>query len=171
MAQFTSAQRLPGRQQGNGRCIDVGARRERAQHGQHRVFTAGADKYKVATVGASYDLGVAKLQGYYSQNKYAAQKVATYSLGASMPVGTVGVLKAAYTSVNAKGTGIDANDAHQFALGYVYNLTKRTALYTTVAKINNKGNAAYVVDGNPALANPSKGADSTGYEFGMRHAF
>jgi predicted porin len=134
-------------------------------------LVAGADKYKVATVGASYDLGVAKLQGYYSQNKYAAQKVATYSLGASMPVGTVGVLKAAYTSVNAKGTGIDANDAHQFALGYVYNLTKRTALYTTVAKINNKGNAAYVVDGNPALANPSKGADSTGYEFGMRHAF
>lgn len=138
-------------------------------------LVAGEDKYKVATVGASYDLGLVKFNGYYSQNKFAAQKVVSYNLGASVPMG-LGVLKAGYTKVDAQGTNpagssIDGDDANQIAVGYLYNLSKRTAVYGTVARVNNKNRAAYVVDANPVLPSPNTGRDSTGYEVGIRHSF
>jgi predicted porin len=129
------------------------------------------DKYKVFDVGASYDLGVVKLNGYYTQNKLASVKVAVYNLGASVPLG-LGSVRVGYTKANASGrlgiTSIEANDASQWALGYVYNLSKRTALYTTYARVTNKGSASYVVASSPAAV---AGAKSTGYEFGVRHSF
>ena len=132
----------------------------------------GEDKFKVADIGASYDLGVVKLMGYYTQNKFANQKLAQYSLGVTAPIG-LGIIKAAYTHANASGTNavgtnVDANDANQFAVGYIYNLSKRTAVYGTAAYVKNKGNAAFNVNSALALASGQK---STGAEVGIRHAF
>ena len=130
------------------------------------------DKYKVLTLGASYDLGVAKLTGYYSENKYASLKVDAFNIGAIVPVTPLASVKLAYTKLSASGSlagkSSDANDASQFALGGIYNLSKRTALYGTYARVSNKGVAAYVVDTNPAAV---AGKASTGYEVGVRHAF
>jgi predicted porin len=132
----------------------------------------GEDKFKVADVGASYDLGVVKLMGYYTQNKFANQKLATYSIGAIAPLG-LGQLKAAFTHANASGTtdlgtNVDANDANQFALGYIYNLSKRTAVYGTAAYVKNKGAATFNVNSALAL---NGGQKSTGAEVGIRHSF
>ena len=132
----------------------------------------GEDKFKDANIGASYDLGVVKLVGYYAQNKFANQKLARYSLGVSAPIG-LGIVKASYTRANASGTNavgtnLDANDADQFAVGYVYNLSKRTAVYGTAAYVKNKGAAAFNVNSALALAGGQK---STGAEVGIRHAF
>ena len=144
-----------------------------AAYGQTEVApVAGDDKFKTFDLGASYDFGVVKAMGYYTQSKFVNQKIATYSLGAVVPVG-VGQIKAAYTHVNASGTtatgvNVDANDADQVALGYIYNLSKRTALYTTAAYVKNKGNATFAVASAPAIA---AGQKSTGLELGMRHAF
>ena len=126
----------------------------------------GEDKLKVITLGASYDLGVAKLTGYYDQNKYGSLKTTVYNLGVSVPVSALGSVRASYAKLNASGLTSNANDASQIALGGVYNLSKRTALYTTVSRVNNKGGAAYAVGGT-AVA----GTKSTGYELGFRHAF
>ena len=52
---------------------------------------------------------------------------------------------------------------------YIYNLSKRTALYTTYAKITNKGNAAFSI--LPGSLGSAKGAESSGYNFGVRHSF
>lgn len=65
-------------------------------------------------------------------------------------------------------TGTDSNDAHQGAVGYVHNLSKRTAVYGTYAAITNGGVAACVV-GTPPAADAGKA--SKGYEVGLRHAF
>ena len=144
-----------------------------AAYGQTEVApVAGDDKFKTFDVGASYDFGVVKAMGYYTQSKFVNQKIATYSLGAVVPLG-VGQIKAVYTHANASGTtaagvNVDANDADQVALGYIYNLSKRTALYTTAAYVKNKGNATFAVASAPAM---TPGAKSTGLEFGMRHAF
>ena len=132
----------------------------------------GEDKFKDANIGASYDLGVVKLVGYYAQNKFANQKLARYSLGVSAPIG-LGIVKASYTRANASGTNavgtnLDANDADQFAVGYVYNLSERTAVYGTAAYVKNKGAAAFNVNSALALAGGQK---STGAEVGIRHAF
>jgi predicted porin len=145
-----------------------------ASYGQTEVapIAGGEDKFKTFDIGASYDFGVVKAMSYYTQSKFANQKIATYSIGAIVPVG-VGQIKAAYTHANASGTtaagvNVDANDADQVALGYIYNLSKRTALYTTAAYVKNKGNATFAVASAPAIA---AGQKSTGVELGMRHAF
>ena len=145
-----------------------------ASYGQTTVtaISNGDDKFKTADFGASYDFGVVKAMGYYTQSKFAAQKIATYSLGAIVPVG-LGQIKAAYTHANASGTNatgvsVDANDANQFALGYIYNLSKRTAVYGTAAYVKNKGAATFAVASAPTMV---AGGKSTGAEVGLRHSF
>ncbi|HEY9067702.1 MAG TPA: porin [Burkholderiaceae bacterium] len=145
-----------------------------AAYGQTTVVeVAGEDKFKTFDVGGSYDFGVAKATAYFTQNKFGDQKLQVYSIGAIVPVGGVGQIKAAYTHANSKGTtatGVDVNgnDANQFALGYIYNFSKRTAVYTTAAYVKNKGAATFAVASNPVLA---AGEKSTGFELGIRHAF
>ncbi|MEO8057543.1 MAG: porin [Burkholderiales bacterium] len=142
-------------------------------YGQTTVApVAGDDKFKTVDVGGSYDFGVVKASGYYTQSKFGNLKQAVYNLGASVPLGQ-GSLRASYVHANATGTdgaGIDTNpnDASQIALGYIYNLSKRTAVYTTVARVNNKGNATYAVASTPTLL---AGEKSTGVELGLRHSF
>jgi len=144
-----------------------------ASYGQTTVAPLlGEDKFKTFDVGTSYDFGVVKAMAYYTQSKFVDQKIATYSIGAIVPIG-VGLIKASYTHANASGTNaagvnVDANDADQAAVGYVYNLSKRTAIYGTAAYVKNKGNATFAVASSPTIV---AGAKSTGVELGLRHSF
>jgi predicted porin len=146
-------------------------------YGQYTVAPLnGQDKFKVAAGGASYDFGVVKVMGYYTQSKFATQKIASYSLGASVPLG-LGIVKAAYTHANQSGTdnltgaNLNANDANQIAVGYVYNLSKRTAVYGTAAYLKNKGAAQFALNSTATFAGPNGGQKSTGGEVGVRHSF
>ncbi len=123
---------------------------------------AAVSNFKRNTLGASYDLGVVKLSGAYTQNKYRALKQTVLNVGASMPMGS-GSLRASYTSVDQTGA-----DANQFAVGYVHDLSKRTALYGTYSRVSNDGAARFAVAGSPAVA---AGKDSSGFEVGVRHSF
>ncbi|MBV8503319.1 MAG: porin [Paucibacter sp.] len=149
-----------------------------ASYGQTTVSPlAGSttDKYKFGSLGASYDFKLVKLSGYVSQAKFADDKLNIANLGVSVPLGR-GSARLSYTYVDASGhtpsgINVDKNDASQVAVGYVYDLSKRTSLYTTASYINNKNEASYVVDSNPALPSPNYGKSSTGYEVGIRHSF
>jgi len=149
-----------------------------ASYGQTRTAAAptGDQEYKVAVVGASYDFGLVKATGFVSQYKFGNGKLAVAHLGALIPVG-LGQIRASYMSANASGktvagTVVDPDDATQLALGYLYNLSKRTAVYATAARIDNKGRAAFALQSTPALPSPNtQGKDSRGFEVGMRHAF
>jgi predicted porin len=106
------------------------------------------------------------------QSRFADLKVANAYIGLQVPVGS-GLVRASYINSNLSGrthagVSTDANDAHQFALGYLYNFTKRTALYTNIVHVVNRGASAIAVDKNPTLL---AGQGSTGYEVGMRHSF
>jgi predicted porin len=142
-------------------------------YGQTTVAPVGGeDQFKTFDVGASYDFGVVKVSSYYSQSKWLATKVANTYVGLQVPVGP-GLVRASYINSNLSGStragvSTDANDAHQFALGYLYNLTKRTAIYTNVARVTNKGASAVAVDKNPTLL---AGQNSTGFDLGLRHSF
>ena len=144
-----------------------------ASYGETTVTpVAGDDKFETFNLGGSYDFGVVKAMGYYTQSKVVNRKLEVYNIGAQVPLG-VGVVRASFVHADASGTtdtGIDTSgdDANQIALGYLYNLSKRTALYSTVARVKNKGAAAFTVDSEAALI---AGQSSTGFELGIRHSF
>ncbi|WP_349742592.1 porin [Roseateles cavernae] len=121
--------------------------------------TSNAD-YKRTTFSGSYDLGVVKLMGFYTQNKFGAAKQKIGLIGASAPLGS-GTLRASY---------IKASNTSQIAVGYIHDLSKRTALYGTVARVDNKPGASVKVAG-PAAWTLGSGADNGGVEVGVRHTF
>lgn len=119
-------------------------------------------KNKTSNIGGSYDLGVAKLFAQTNKTKIdGAQDIKGGVFGATAPVGA-GTVRASMSST-AQG---DAK-SNQFALGYVYSLSKRTDLYATYASVKNKGGAAVALNGSVTAAN----AKSTGYDFGVKHSF
>ncbi len=127
-------------------------------------------KYKMGTIAGSYDFGVVNAEAFWTQTSYLGRKQSIITLAALVPVGQ-GQFKVAYTMSNANNTAEAAKivyDANLLAAGYVYNLSKRSALYGTVARIENKGAGKFGVNGSPAV---TAGGDSTGFEVGVRHSF
>ncbi|MEO5661502.1 MAG: porin [Polaromonas sp.] len=57
-------------------------------------------------------------------------------------------------------------DAHQWALGYTYALSKRTSLYGSYAQITNENGAAYTVGNSFEV-----GTGDQAFNFGVRHSF
>jgi len=153
-------------------------------------FAGTTDDVKTANLGASYDFGIVKLFGELSRvsrsRDYAAAPLVPmpdtdlkgYLIGATVPVGP-GLIRAAYSHVkydmNSASTAlvpVPNPEASKFSLSYVHNLSRRTALYATVARISNKNGAALTV-GGPAFISTSVFAPrtSSGYDLGIRHGF
>ena len=140
----------------------------------------GAPSQKTYNIGGSYNLGVVKLMGYYDRDSlsYAGfdKKDDRFSLGAVVPVGQ-GLINAGYDRSKLTATAPVAytNTISKFAVGYIYNLSKRTAVYSQVARLSNGSASAVQIGGDtggsPAGAPPVAGGKSTGFEFGLRHFF
>jgi predicted porin len=94
------------------------------------------------------------------------------------------VIRASYSTVKYSNlplpAGIPAGSqkdpkADKFALGYVHNLSKRTALYATAAYVKNKDNEQYgsglAVSGTYAASAGMVPKTSFGYDLGIRHSF
>jgi len=172
-----------------------------AAYGQSTIgdafFAGTTTNVKTFNVGASYDFGVATLFGEYSKAKNEVDvtnfllsprpgvDLKGYLLGLTVPIGP-GLIRASYSRIkydfNAPFTLFGSSPdprANKFAIGYVHNLSKRTALYATVARIRNKYGAALTVGGPSFVTQLGTGAaaqsftpkTSTGYDFGIRHAF
>ena len=167
--------------------------------GFSQTDVAADSKYKTANIGASYDFGVFKLLGFLDERKFAALKYSTYAVSTSIPMGQ-GEFRASYSKGNASGVGgavaavaekaakpgsagtaaaaaIAAydtrdNDATLFGVEYIYNLSKRTALYTQYGRLQNKGASNIQLGGVTTDADITKGGfTSTGYGVGVRHSF
>ena len=131
---------------------------------------SAADDADQFNIFASYDLGVVKPFIGFNQEKNKAAvevKYQSYLLGLTAPVGP-GTVRVSYNDVDLKNSG---NDAQKFAIGYVYDLSKRTAIYGTYAHVKNKGAAAFgAAPGGLTFTTPA-GQNVNGYEFGVRHSF
>lgn len=125
-------------------------------------------------LGAAYNFGVAKLAGFYKDTKYKdvasgySEKLKTFGLGVSAPVGAAGEVRASYNHYK-----LSDNDgkAQQVSLGYVHNLSKRTALYGTYAYLKNKDGLAFQLNGAMRDAGLKNGEKQHGLQLGVRHAF
>ena len=160
--------------------------------------TVADDYYRGLTVmlntvnaGASYDFGPVKLYGEYSRveldlDNDGAWPIDTnrsakgWLLGATVPVG-VGLIRVAYSAVSLGTNRFPSQNgdpkADKWAIGYVHNLSKRTALYATAARIHNRNGYDLIVGGPGFVSAPAQSAavytpnSSSGYDIGIRHAF
>jgi predicted porin len=120
-------------------------------------------------LAGSYDLGVAKLSAGYKTDKIttvlgSGDTAKSTILGVTAPMGAV-TLKASYV---ARKLGSD-KVGNQFALGAVYDLSKRTAVYATYATLKNE--AGYGNTVGSAAASDFTGLRSKGFEAGIKHSF
>ena len=102
-----------------------------------------------------------------------AYTVRGYLVGATAPVGP-GLIRVSYSAVRFKDN-LPQADARSglFALGYVYNLSKRTALYATASHLSDKNGASLLTGSNVPFNNPGSvlSKSANGYDFGVRHSF
>ena len=136
------------------------------------------------SLGGSYNFGVAKVAAAYRQAKLSTDmivgadddvKLRGFLLGVSAPVGKAGEVRATWNhyraSDNAVGTA--TLKANQLAVGYVHNLSKRTALYGTYAYVKNskKQNEFLGVTLNGSDIGLKNNGSQHGLQAGIRHAF
>jgi predicted porin len=114
----------------------------------------------------NYQFGAAKLMYLWGKNDVGVTSTTSNMVGTQYKLGT-GEVRFAYTTLKADKV---ANDATQWAVGYVHDLSKRTALYANYSQLSNDGvGTRFTVGGGNNTTTP--GGGSTGYEFGVRHSF
>jgi predicted porin len=123
--------------------------------------------FTTANVGGQWDFGFAKLMGIYQKQDVEGSGVdltfKSWLVGASIPVGA-GEIRASYSTTDYD---VADTDVKKYALGYVHNLSKRTAVYATYARVSNGGLSALALGG----ATTTAGNSSNGYDIGLRHSF
>jgi predicted porin len=126
-------------------------------------------------IGGQWDFGMAKLLGVYDDAKYdggafGTAKLKTWLIGGLIPVGA-GEIRLSY-GVSKLDTDFNDPKAQQWALGYVHNLSKRTALYATYAHVSNKDGAAVPINASiNTTINGIANHSSSGFDIGIRHSF
>ncbi|KGH28027.1 porin [Comamonas testosteroni] len=129
----------------------------------------GSVSSQTTGLGATYRFDHFKLFGYLQHNKADSLESAKgYLVGATVPLGA-GEFRASWIQ-NKRSLG----DASLFAVGYAYNLSKRTMLYTSAALLSNKGSsriAMFPSSQDMGTRAPALGQDLRGIQLGMRHTF
>jgi len=147
----------------------------------HFDATSAIGEYTHANIGGTWDAGFAKFFALYNAVSVdltgGTVRKNTSEIGVHIPAFEVGRIRISYVYLNDRsdeklrntnGMPRNRDDAQQFGIGYVHNLSKRTALYGTYARVMNSGQGRYLVSGGIA---PVGGQRSSGTEFGVRHTF
>lgn len=134
---------------------------------------AGTDDFRVANIAGSLLVGPVKLMAQFHKDKIVRAAAADpdekrWLVGFTVPVGA-GEIKGSYSRARLQNGGAVNGDANQIALGYVYNLSKRTALYVNASRLQNKGAGRFTLPGGPTPVRP--GGESRGAEMGVAHTF
>ncbi|WP_395350140.1 porin [Variovorax sp. UC122_21] len=168
-------------------------------YGANQFLVAYDARVRTINLGASYDLGAVKLMGELSQVRTRFEQPGIHGMSTGLPVRTpfsdtstnhgwtlgataplgAGEIKFAYSHLrigrrSTNGIHTFEPTSAKYAVGYVHHLSKRTALYATVARVSNKNGASFTVGGlgnsvAPVAETPNTRA--TGYDLGIRHAF
>jgi predicted porin len=91
-----------------------------------------------------------------------------WSISGVMPFGQA-ELHVGWDHSEGKVSGFDKQKVDQFKVTAQYNVSKRTALYTTGSWLKNKDDTSLTLPGAAGLTRP--GDDSKGFEIGVRHFF
>jgi predicted porin len=129
------------------------------------------DKVTTYNVGGSFDFGFMKLMSYVERVNFERSDETRGHISANFRMGQgefrIGYNRSKYDS-DAASAGVDATIQHAAAT-YQYNLSKRTAMYGTVAWLDNKDTTSFALGGGNGT--PGAGGTSKGFELGVRHFF
>lgn len=140
--------------------------------GQTTIGSAATHRVKYSNLGASYNMGFMALMGNWVRESNdqvvgASADGSAWTLGVTAPVGA-GTLKGSLSHRETNAVGTPGHN--QFALGYVYGLSKRTQVYATAASRTGTGTpAAGTTSLNGSSGTPNSTA--TGMDLGVRHSF
>ena len=123
------------------------------------VATTAQDKRKFNLLGASYDLGVAKLTADYATAQDVARKDKAYQLGAIVPMGAFAVA-VGYDKEKSTGAGVAELEGSGYNLVGTYDLSKRTTLYAGYKAFKTEAGNVTVVE-----------TKTTSLQAGVRHTF
>lgn len=123
-----------------------------------------------------YDFGVAKLTGYFEQDKRdgAAEKRQVVGGRVDVPVGKDFKLQASYSQVkdhSFSATDTNGDDAKIIALKGVYSLSKRTSVYALFTNVKNDDKSALSLDSKLVTTPATLGKTSRGFAIGLSHKF
>lgn len=134
--------------------------------------------YKAMNIGASYNFTFASVMakiGINDSDSPFNPRNTWWSIGTIIPWGR------AYVPLSfnrVKSSAPNSPGADQTAVGYVYNLSRRTALYTTYSHISNRNGGTYSFVGNFSTAGnpgffgtPAGKGSANGIDIGIRHVF
>ncbi|MDB5749778.1 MAG: gram-negative porin family protein [Ramlibacter sp.] len=117
-------------------------------------------------LGGQWDFGMARVMAQYARDGNEGTNVdgRGWLIGALVPVGA-GEIRVSYSRYLVEQAGPNPR-TQKVALGYVHNLSKRTAVYTTIATVRNRG-AVTALNGSTT----GLGDSSSGLDIGIRHSF
>ena len=148
--------------------LSLGLGLERLNSGLNSDAVSDIDAW---SLGGSYDFGVAKLLAGYRVSTVdratGENKRSGAYLAATAPVGA-GTVRVSYNRYENELANVKGK-ADQFAVGYVYGLSKRTSVYGTYAYIKNKDNGSTFNLSND-VGVKTNGAQQ-GFQVGVSHAF
>nr|WP_238530045.1 porin [Alicycliphilus denitrificans] len=147
----------------NGGPFDVSLTQARTSY----ASTATLGDITSTTIGARYDFSVFSVMGQYVRDKVDTAAAFTGRGGNIAGVWRVGAgeVKAMWSQYGT--TAAAQPETKKLSLGYVHNLSKRTAIYGSYARVRNSGGATVALNGSITGANQS----SSGVDLGIRHAF
>jgi predicted porin len=148
--------------------------------------TTTPDKLKAMNLGGSWNFGFMKLYGLWHKNELGNAEEEVFAISVGVPLGQ-GEFKFAYSDASDKGTtftgvNIDNADATLWGVQYIYNLSKRTALYGGYAQLDNDAGSSRTILGGTIGSHPGTtvgsgvasqltGQKSSGFNVGVRHSF
>ena len=129
------------------------------------------DKVNTYNVGGAFDFGFVKLMAYVEAVRLERSDEKRGHISANFRFGQ-GELRVGYNrskyDADVAAAGVDST-IHHAAATYQYNLSKRTAMYGTIAWLDNKDATAAALPGGNGT--PGNNNSSKGFELGVRHFF
>ncbi|MEO8524736.1 MAG: porin [Caldimonas sp.] len=144
-------------------------------------ITAGSHQ-DTTSLGGSYEFGPVKVLGYLDHDEREALRETKGTLSALIRAGASELHLGYSRSRLTNRLATNANTVSQVAATAQYNLSRRTAVYATAARLSNGdhplGNVTQSVAGwnatfagSAQTAQPGAGGNSKGLELGIRHFF
>lgn len=134
------------------------------------IKMASLGDVKETVVGANYNFGPARLWAQLVRDTTGtANKMNGHSLSISAPFGATELRAQWSRSKVENAAGAPVATVDKIAFYGQYNLSKRTGVYTTLARVRNKDGASSVPF--PGVAVTAPNTSSSAVEFGIRHVF